>query len=142
MDLKSVILALLLELNLILQFLRRKNTNSWDNLKFVSYFQEKKYVLEKFTPLAILLHCRRQWREWQISSLIMILTNTFLEPIWNSTSKWCRFCVVLKYFFGFFLSLTLGVWKFSEIVLMLGTEIFWQITNWQISERCVVFFVL
>ena len=28
--------------------------------------------LEKFTPLAKILHCRRQWREWQISPLQVI----------------------------------------------------------------------
>ena len=29
--------------------------------------------LEKFTPLARTLHCRRQWREWQILSLLLAI---------------------------------------------------------------------
>ena len=34
-----------------------------------------------------------------------------LEPISNSTSKCWSFCVLLKYFFGFFLTLTLKSWN-------------------------------
>ena len=35
-----------------------KNTNKW-------------VFLEKFTPLAKILHCRRHWRQWQISPLVV-----------------------------------------------------------------------
>ena len=38
-------------------------------------FSEKKHKnwvkMEKFTPLAKTLHCRRQWREWQIPPLVL-----------------------------------------------------------------------
>ena len=40
------------------------------NLNSFSGKKHKKWVkMEKFTPLAKILHCRRQWREWQIPPL-------------------------------------------------------------------------
>ena len=35
----------------------------------LSFLLEIALFLEKFTPLVKILHCRRQWRHWQISSL-------------------------------------------------------------------------
>ena len=39
--------------------------------------------LEKFTPLAKILHCRRQWREWQIPPLESAHLAHLLGPIWS-----------------------------------------------------------
>ena len=40
------------------------------NFNSFSKKKHKKWVkMEKFTPLAKILHCRRQWREWQIPPL-------------------------------------------------------------------------
>ena len=33
--------------------------------------REIMFFLEKFTPLAKILHCRRHWRQWQISPLVV-----------------------------------------------------------------------
>ena len=70
MHLISVIWAFLLKLNLIIQFLRRKQHKLMSEPEIcVLLLRENMFFLEKFTPLAKLLRCRRQWREWQISPL-------------------------------------------------------------------------
>ena len=41
--------------------------------------KHKKWVkVEKFTPLAKVLHCRRQWRQWQIPPLTDLWISTVL----------------------------------------------------------------
>ena len=51
----------------------------------------KKWVkMEKFTPLAKILHCRRQWREWQIPPLInmiIIVITIIVLPL--QLVAWC-----------------------------------------------------
>ena len=55
----------------------------------------KKWVkMEKFTPLAKILHCRRHWRHWQISTLDSKHSfcqpddskHSFLQHIWRNHS--------------------------------------------------------
>ena len=56
--------------------------------------------LEKFTPLAKILHCRRQWRHWQISPLFVGSTHANSgEVLWGrprlpsrQDNLHCRFC--------------------------------------------------
>ena len=54
----------------------RKHTSKWVTLKFLSYSCEKNCCfLGKSTPRVKIVHCRRQWRQGQISPL----NTTFLE---------------------------------------------------------------
>ena len=48
--------------------------------------RENVFFLEKFTPLAKLLHCRRQWQEWQISPLKWTLFK--LSPGSPTCQRW------------------------------------------------------
>ena len=61
----------------------------------------KKWVkMEKYTPLAKILHCRRQWRHWQISPLFVGSTHANSgEVLWGrprlpsrQDNLHCRFC--------------------------------------------------
>ena len=45
--------------------------------------RENMLFLEKFTPLAKLLHCRRQWREWQISPLVTDIDDGIVLVSWS-----------------------------------------------------------
>ena len=45
---------------------------------------EKRVKMETFTPLANILHCRRQWWQWQISPLIGLL--------WRPSLQWWGRC--------------------------------------------------
>ena len=46
--------------------------------------------LEKFTPLAKILHCRQQWRQWQISPLIGAIFSSWhdITPSLLVTVHW------------------------------------------------------
>ena len=45
---------------------------TWNLCAFV---QESMFFLEKITPLAKIVHCRRQWQEWQITPLFKHLPD-------------------------------------------------------------------
>ena len=45
--------------------------------------RENVFFLEKFTPLTKLLHCCRQWREWQISPLVTDIDDGIVSVSWS-----------------------------------------------------------
>ena len=65
------------------------------NFNSFSKKKHKKWVkMEKFTPLAKILHCRRHWRHWQIPPLVVgwreirLTTQVTCPPLmWRLLSK-------------------------------------------------------
>ena len=60
--------------NFTLPYFQAKHFTHLISLNFNSFSDKstRKWVfLEKFTPLAKILHCRRHWRQWQISPLVV-----------------------------------------------------------------------
>ena len=59
------------------------------NFNSLSDKNTKKWVfLEKFTPLAKILHCRRHWRQWQISPLVVPFWFFWKSPSWIMQMVW------------------------------------------------------
>ena len=56
----------------------------------LSFILKIALFLQKFTPLAKILHCRRQWRQWQISPLIGAIFSSWhdITPSLLVTVHW------------------------------------------------------
>ena len=64
------------------------------NFNSFSKKKHKKWVkMEKFTPLAKILHCRRHWRHGQIPPLRCTMKNKYYENLhpWAGALRWSLF---------------------------------------------------